>query len=165
MPSAWYLRLLSNVPWSPRSCGQQGSCSLGSRKVTATETVLGWLLSRGHSAKSRVKHTTNFCERCFPGMEAGGCHLCTLLLLCYRLSVSSRKELVHSSGGLSLVAAAQGTPLDHMVLVASKAYLCLQSHRTILFPYSKSCCPWVSLSINLNLGADWDLPFWDTERS
>lgn len=102
----------------------------------------------------QVWHTSRGLPRCFPGMEAGGCHLCTLLLLCYRLSVSSRKELVYSSGGLSLVAAAQGTPLEHMALVASKAYLCLQSHRTILFAYSKSCCPWVSLSISLNLGAD-----------
>lgn len=54
-------------------------------------------------------------------MEAGGCHLCTLLLLCYRLPVSPRKEFVYSSGGLSLVAVAQGTPIGHMALMASEA--------------------------------------------
>lgn len=55
-------------------------------------------------------------------MEAGGHHLCTLLLPYFSSLVSHGKELVPSLGAPILMAAAQGTPLCCLALVASGAY-------------------------------------------
>lgn len=55
----------------------------------------------------------------------------SLSLSCSRLPVSPGKELVHSSGTLIFVAVTQGTLVDYLALVASRAYA-HRSHRTII---------------------------------
>lgn len=49
------------------------------------------------------------------------CHLCVLSLPCPRSLLSLRKAVVLSSGTPIFVAAAQGTPLDCLALVAGRA--------------------------------------------
>lgn len=66
-----------------------------------------------------------------PGMKVSAYHLCTLPLP--HLSswlVSPGKELVPSSGALIFVAATQGTPLEHLAMVASGTYT-HSSRRTV----------------------------------
>ena len=53
------------------------------------------------------------------GMEASGCHLCTLPLPHSRPPISPGRELVHSPGTLIFVTAAKKTPLDCLALAAS----------------------------------------------
>ena len=54
--------------------------------------------------------------------EGWWCHLCALPLPHSWMLVSSRAELAHSFGTPIFVPAAQGTLLNHMALVASRAY-------------------------------------------
>lgn len=61
-----------------------------------------------------MKHPTEIAEISL-------CHLCTLPLQDARLPVSPRMKCVHTSGALVFAAASQGTPLDLLVLITSRA--------------------------------------------
>ena len=80
----------------------------------------------------------------------------------FRWLVSPRKDLVHLSSTLIFVTTLQGTLLDHLALAASRIYTC-DLTELYVFVYLKSCCLRIQLPVNLNLGADWDLPLWDIE--
>lgn len=69
-----------------------------------------------------------------------------------QLALFPRRALVQSSGD-------QETPLDCLVLVASRAYTCCPT-RLDMFAYFKTCCLRVWLPISLDLDADWDPPRW-----
>lgn len=57
-----------------------------------------------------------------PGREASGCHLNDFLLSHSRSLVSPEKELIHLSGTPTFANEAQGTLLDHLVLMAYGTY-------------------------------------------
>lgn len=59
--------------------------------------------------------------------EAARHHLSTLPLSCPTLLISSRKKLVHIYGTLVFVAVTQGTPLDHLGLIAPGICFCRSS--------------------------------------
>lgn len=66
-----------------------------------------------------VWHTTRNLLRC--PLDEGQCHLCAHPLPYSQSVPSSRAGLAHSSGTPTFMAAAEGTPLNSMALVASRA--------------------------------------------
>ena len=74
------------------------------------------------------------------------------------------KKFAQSAGVPILRTVTQGTPLDGLTVMARGA----QSSGPIelfSFAYFKSCCLGVWFPVTLNLGADRDPPFGDTDRS
>lgn len=158
--SRFYTWCPGDAPWSSGSSGWQMCVSGSHGTVTNGETILGQLSpsstaqtadwntlpfflwkrpislcwSFGLRHRFLVWHITRIILRCSLEMETSGHQLCTLPLPHFRSLVSPGKELVHLSGTLIFVTIAQGTPLDHLALVASATYVYSPA-------YFKSCLP------------------------
>ena len=85
---------------------------------------------------------------------------------CYSSPTSPPQEHIRSTGGSIFPTATQGTPLDHLALVArnARAYASIPT-RLCIFAYFKSCFLRVWLLINLYLDANRTPPIWDAVRS
>lgn len=97
-----------------------------------------------HTSRSPLEHTPPTDETC-------RCHPGTLPLPHSRAPVSPGRELLHVSGVPIFVAAAQGTALCHLALVASG--LAVPQDCTYLHVF-KSCCLRVWIPISLSVDAE-----------
>lgn len=73
------------------------------------------------------------------------------------------KEVYTLIWHLGFVTAAEVTPLDGLVLVASTAYACSPTGWQIFVNF-KSCCQKIWLPIRLSVSTDWDPPLLDSDR-
>ena len=89
-----------------------------------------------------------------------------LSLRLLQLTNISPTGVLRSTGGSIIPSATQGTPLDHLALVArnARAYASIPT-RLCIFAYFKSCFLRVWLLINLYLDANCAPPIWDAVRS
>lgn len=129
--------LHSRVPWD---CNNQSSWLAATprslnRQETETHPIFWWkratcfCWSSSMSGRLQAWHASWGLWKCFQGMEANGCHLCTLPLPYASLLVFPRKEFICLYGAPIFVTASQGTP--PVPSSGGQWGLCLQSYRTV----------------------------------
>ena len=70
---------------------------------------------------------------------------------------------LHISGALIFTTVSKETLPFHLALVAGRAYACVLTGLHI-FAYFESCNLMIWYPVSANLGTDWDISFWDTDR-
>lgn len=177
-----------NSPWLPGSGGQQSSPAQVPWDCNNEETVLYWISTLGHRKavywstlpvvlwKGPIFSSWSFTLRssfvvfhtkacCGALWDAGWW---TPALSCplppSRSLISPEKQLVDLSLTPILVATMLEIPLDCLALVTHRVDTCSLT-LLYVFAYFKSFSLKIWFPIGLYLGADWDPPCWDTDRS
>ena len=97
----------------------------------------------------------------FPAVWEGRSHLCALFLPYYSSPASPRKDFKQLSGALTFETNTQ----DRWPSSGGQQGLYCGPTELYKSEYFKSCCLRVWFSVSLNVGADWDPPLWNTDRS
>lgn len=172
-------------PYSPQRRCPLSAWLSWSEGPHGTETVFGRSLSPGNGANKRLKHTWSSCENSLlfvlqPQTEGQASHVhtsrgyggaqreCRLRTLSLHSPLASKLTSISQKGVSTFLEGQflQLPPMGHLQihLEASRIYDC--SHTALcIFAHFKRSCLRFWLSISLNISADWDSSFWNTDRS